>query len=69
MPRDVQNNDFVYAGTINLNGSFTLTTKGSGKETMLAKIVQMVEDAKRTRLPIQATVDAISKSWSQPYCS
>ena len=61
MPRDVQSNDFVYAGTINLNGSFTLTTKGSGKETMLAKIVQMVEDAKRTRLPIQATVDAISK--------
>lgn len=61
MPRDVQSNDFVFAGTINLNGSFTLTTKKSGKETMLAKIVQMVEDAKRTRLPIQATVDAISK--------
>lgn len=61
MPRDVQSNDFVFAGTINLNGSFTLTTKRSGKETMLAKIVQMVEDAKRTRLPIQATVDAISK--------
>lgn len=61
MPRDVESKDFVYAGTINLHGSFTLTTTRSGKETMLAKIIQMVEDAKRTRLPIQATVDAISK--------
>jgi Cu+-exporting ATPase len=61
MPRDVESKDFVYAGTVNINGSFTLTTTGSGKETMLAKIIQMVEDAKRTRLPIQATVDTISR--------
>lgn len=61
MPRDVERNDFVYAGTINTNGSFTITTKSSGKETMLAKIIQMVEDAKATKLPIQSTVDSISR--------
>jgi len=61
MPRDVESKDFVYAGTMNINGSFTLTTTSSGKETMLAKIIQMVEDAKRTKLPIQATVDTISR--------
>ncbi|NBY02132.1 MAG: heavy metal translocating P-type ATPase [Planctomycetes bacterium] len=61
MPRDVESKDSVYAGTININGSFTLTTVHSGKETMLAKIIQMVEDAKRTKLPIQKIVDSISR--------
>jgi Cu+-exporting ATPase len=61
MPRDIKPKDFVYAGTMNINGSFTLTTTGSGQDTLLAKIINMIDEAKKTRLPIQETVDKISR--------
>ena len=35
----------VYAGTINKNGSFTFTASAVGKDTALARIVQLVQEA------------------------
>lgn len=61
IPRDVKINDHVFAGTLNIQGSFTLITTGSAKETMAAKIIHLVEEARSSRLPIQATVDSISR--------
>ncbi len=60
-PREVNPNDNVFAGTLNIQGSFTLTATGSGRETVAAKIIQLVEEARRSRLPIQAKVDFISR--------
>jgi len=52
--------DSVVAGTINTIGSFTFKATKVGSETMLARIIQMVEEAQGSRAPIQALADKIS---------
>ncbi|OGY38913.1 MAG: hypothetical protein A2418_03540 [Candidatus Brennerbacteria bacterium RIFOXYC1_FULL_41_11] len=52
--------DTVVAGTINTTKSFVFKATRVGKETLLARIIQMVEDAQNSRAPIQALVDKIS---------
>ena len=52
--------DNVIAGTINTTGSFVFKATKIGSETMLARIVAMVEEAQGSRAPIQALADKIS---------
>ncbi len=52
--------DAVVAGTLNTSGSFTLRATKVGSETMLARIVAMVQEAQGSRAPIQALADKIS---------
>lgn len=47
-------------GTVNTSGSFTLRVTHTGAETMLARIIAMVQDAQGARLPIQAMVDRVT---------
>lgn len=60
IPVDKKNGDFVIGGTINKQGSFLMKTKQVGNDTMLAKIVSMVEEAQGSKAPIQALADKIS---------
>ena len=57
--------DKVSAGTINGAGSFLLRAEKVGSETMLARIVQMVSEAQRSRAPIQRLADSVSR-WFVP---
>jgi Cu+-exporting ATPase len=50
----------VIAGTINGNGSLIIKATRVGSETMLAQIVRMVNEAQRTRAPIQRLADVVS---------
>lgn len=50
----------VYAGTINQKGSFQFKAQKIGKETMLAQIVKMVQDAQGSKAPVQKLVDKIA---------
>lgn len=61
-PMPVQKNvgDKVVAGTINTSGSFNFKATKVGSETLLAQIIQMVEEAQGSRAPIQALADKIS---------
>jgi len=52
--------DKVTGGTINGNGSFVMRAERVGAETLLARIVQMVAEAQRTRAPIQNLADRVS---------
>ncbi|MFA6278544.1 MAG: heavy metal translocating P-type ATPase [Candidatus Paceibacterota bacterium] len=52
--------DKVVAGTLNTTGSFTFKATKVGSETLLAHIIQMVEDAQGSKAPIQALADKIS---------
>lgn len=52
--------DPVTAGTINQTGSFLMITKKIGNETLLARIIQMVSDAQRSKAPIQKLADTVS---------
>lgn len=50
----------VAGGTMNQTGSFVMRATRVGQDTLLARIVQMVAEAQRTRAPIQRFADAIS---------
>ncbi len=60
MPVEKSINDKVVAGTMNTSGSFTFKATKVGSETLLAKIIKMVEEAQGSRAPIQALADKIS---------
>ncbi len=60
MPVKKSVGDLVVAGTLNTSGSFTFKATKVGSETMLARIVKMVEEAQGSRAPIQKLADKIS---------
>jgi len=49
----------VSGGTLNKNGSFEMLVKRTGKETVLAKIIRMVEEAQSSKPPIQKLADQV----------
>lgn len=53
-------NEKVFAGTINQKGSFQFEAVKVGKETMLAQIIKMVQDAQGSKAPVQKLVDKIA---------
>ncbi len=53
-------NEKVFAGTINQKGSFLFEAVKVGKETMLAQIIKMVQDAQGSKAPVQKLVDKIA---------
>lgn len=53
-------NEKVFAGTINQKGSFQFKAVKVGKETMLAHIIKMVQDAQGSKAPVQKLVDKIA---------
>jgi Cu+-exporting ATPase len=55
----------VIAGSLNTTGSFVMRAEKVGAETLLSRIVQMVEDAQRSRAPIQRMADQVS-AWFVP---
>jgi P-type Cu+ transporter len=55
----------VIGGTLNQSGSFVMRADKVGHETMLARIVQMVAAAQRSRAPIQRLADQVS-GWFVP---
>ena len=50
----------VTGGTLNGTGSFVLRAGAVGADTVLARIVQMVADAQRSRAPVQKLVDKVA---------
>ena len=60
LPVAKQAGDRVIGGTVNQTGGFVMRATGVGKDTMLAKIVQMVAEAQRSRAPIQRLADRVA---------
>jgi Cu+-exporting ATPase len=57
--------DKVTGGTMNGSGSFVMRADKVGRDTMLARIVQMVAEAQRSRAPIQGLADQVA-GWFVP---
>jgi Cu2+-exporting ATPase len=53
-------NEKVFAGTLNQKGSFQFKALKIGKETLLAQIITMVQDAQGSKAPVQKLVDKIA---------
>ena len=60
IPVEKKTGDAVSSGTINGNKSFVMTAEKVGSETLLAKIIEMVNSASRSKAPIQKMADKIS---------
>lgn len=50
----------VTGGTVNGTGTFVMQAERVGSETLLARIVQMVSEAQRSRAPIQRLADKVA---------
>ncbi len=61
IPVDKIRGDAVNSGTINGNKSFVMIAEKVGAETLLSQIVQMVNNASRSKAPIQKLADNIAK--------
>ncbi len=61
IPIDKKTGDNVTSGTINTTGSFVMKAEKVGSETLLSQIIKMVNDASRSRAPIQKLTDRIAR--------
>jgi Cu2+-exporting ATPase len=60
VPVEKKAGDKVFAGTINQKGSFRFTAEKVGRATMLAQIIQLVQEAQGSKAPVQKLVDKIA---------
>ena len=60
IPVDKSEDDKVSSGTINGNQSFLMKAEKVGNETLLSQIIKMVNDASRSKAPIQKLADKVS---------
>lgn len=60
LPVSKKTNDKVIGGSINGEGKILVFVRALGSETMLSRIIRMVEDAQAVKAPIQRLVDKIS---------
>ncbi len=60
IPVEKREGDEVIGATINKTGSFKFKATKVGKDTALAQIIQMVEQAQSSKAPIQKIVDKVS---------
>ncbi|MDE2822480.1 MAG: heavy metal translocating P-type ATPase [Chloroflexota bacterium] len=60
MPVEKNVNDDVYGATVNTTGSLTVQATGVGRDTVLARIIRLVEEAQGSKAPIQRLADAVS---------
>jgi len=65
IPVEKSPDDKVVGATINGAGSFIMRAERVGSETLLARIVQLVGQAQRSRAPIQRLADRVAK-WFVP---
>jgi len=65
MPVEKQAGSRVIGATINSTGSFVMQAERVGSETLLARIVQLVGQAQRSRAPIQRLADRVA-AWFVP---
>ena len=65
MPVDKQQGDPVYTASLNTTGALTFRAEKVGRDTALAQIIKLVEDAQGSKAPIAQLADVVS-GWFVP---
>jgi Cu+-exporting ATPase len=61
LPNDKQPGDDVFSGTLNGNGLLRIRVARAGRETTLARVIQLVEEAKRKQAPVERLADRYAR--------
>jgi Cu+-exporting ATPase len=61
LPNDKQPGDEVFSGSLNGHGLLRIRVRRAGEETTLARVIQLVEEAKRKRAPVERLADRYAK--------
>jgi Cd2+/Zn2+-exporting ATPase len=64
LPIDKARGDDVFAGTINGRGALEVSVTRVGRDTRLARITHLVEDAQTRRAPVQTFVDRFARIYT-----
>ena len=65
IPAEKSTGDPVTGGTINGNTAFKMKAEKVGSDTLLSQIIDMVNEAGRSRAPIQKLADVVAKYFVQ----
>ena len=60
LPVSKQESDKIVGGSVNGEGLIIVEVTATGKETMLSRIIRLIEDAQAVKAPIQRLVDKVS---------
>ena len=69
LPVNKKQGSVVIGGTINVDNLITIRATGVGSDTVLYKIVQLVNDAQTNKAPIQAYADKIARYFVPTVCA
>lgn len=61
MPEEKKLGDKVVSGTLNSSGTFLMKAEKVGDQTLLAQIIKMVNEASRSKAPIQRLADKVAR--------
>jgi len=60
LPAEKSAGDQVFGGTINRSGAFRMTAQKVGRDTVLSRIIRLVEEAQGSKAPIQRLADRVA---------
>lgn len=60
IPRLKRSGDTLFAGTVNQNGTLRFVASGVGADTMLARVIRMVQEAQGSKASVQRLADKVA---------
>lgn len=60
IPVEKKYGDIVISGSVNQHGSFKFRAERVGKDTVLQRIIRLIQEVQNTKIPVQKMVDTIS---------
>ncbi len=64
IPRDKKEKDSVFQGTMNINGYLEIEVSKKSTDTIYSKIIKLIEQAQKSRAPMQEFVDVFAKYYT-----
>lgn len=61
MPKELKENDYVYAGSVLQSGHVKVKVEKVGEDTALSRIVKLLEEAQEKKAPIQNIADSLAE--------